>query len=336
MGRAWTGVAVFGILVPLVAGGEAARADTTPIDAVATIGMIGDVVANVGGACVETTTIMGPGVDPHLYQASAGDVRRFQAADVIFYAGYALEGQLGNVLDRFSRMKPTHAVAPESIEEADLITVEGDYGYDPHLWMDVSLWRQTVPTIQSALADVRPDCAEAMQANGERYRDQLAALHDWVADAVASIPERQRVLVTAHDAFGYYGRAYGIDVIGVQGISTESEAGIADIRHMAEVVAERRVPAVFVESTINPRTIQAVTDATRQHGHTVRIGGELYSDAMGEAGTVGGTYIGMIHENTVAIVEALGGTLPPLPEALHGWAQTWEIPIANPESQPGE
>lgn len=241
--------------------------------------MIGDVVGQVGGECVEVTTMMGAGVDPHLYQASAEDVQTFQDADVIFYSGYSLEGQLGDVLGRFTEMKPTVAVSPSSIEPGDLISVQDIYGIDPHLWMDASLWAQIAPTIGETLAGLRPDCADAINANAESYAEQLDALHAWVEEAVASVPEEQRTLVTAHDAFSYYGRAYGIEVAGIQGISTEAEAAVADIRETATMVAESGVPAVFVESTINPRTIQAVIDAAREQGHEVEIGGELYSDA---------------------------------------------------------
>ncbi len=306
-------------LLPLLAGVAAAQ-EETPIRAVVTIGMIGDVVAEVGGACVEVTTMMGPGVDPHLYQARAGDVRALQEAEIILYSGYALEGQLGDVLDRFAEMKPTLAVAPASIEPAELIAVEGLYGIDPHLWMDVGLWARTVPTIEAALAALRPGCAAAMADAAADYAARLAVLDAWVGEAIATIPEAQRILVTAHDAFAYYGRAYGIEVAGIQGISTESEAGVADIREMAATVAARGVPAVFVETTINPRTVQAVIDAVRQHGHEVAIGGQLFSDAMGEPGTSAGSYIGMIHHNTATIVEALGGSLPPLPPELAGAA----------------
>jgi len=303
---------------------------TAPINAVVTIGMIGDVVKNVGGDCVDVTAIMGPGVDPHLYQASARDVKTFQGADVIFYSGYSLEGQLGNVLGRFSSMKPTIAVSPSSIPPAELITVQDVYGIDPHLWMDASLWSKIAPTIADKLSELRPDCADAIKVNTNNYVKELQALHAWVKESVASIPDAQRILVTAHDAFNYYGRAYGIEVTGVQGISTESEAGVADIREMAKVVVERKVPAVFIESTINPRTVQAVIDAARQQGHEVDIGGQLYSDAMGEAGTAGGTYIGMIYENTKSIVTALGGELPAFPGALKNWAEEWDIAEAMP------
>jgi manganese/zinc/iron transport system substrate-binding protein len=323
-----------GVCIPLALGIGSAGAQEEPIKAVVTIGMIGDVVRNVGGACVDVTAIMGAGVDPHLYKASARDVQTFQDADVIFYSGYSLEGQLGEVLKRFSEIKPTVAVSPSSIEPADLISVQDVYGIDPHLWMDAGLWARIAPAIAATLGELRPDCADEIDARAERYAEQLAALDQWVKESVASIPEQQRVLVTAHDAFGYYGRAYGIEVAGIQGISTEAEASVADIRETAATVAELGVPAVFVESTINPRTIQAVIDAARQRGHEVEIGGQLYSDAMGEAGSVGGTYIGMIYENTKSIVEALGGTLPAFPDALRSWADEWDVAQTQTGAEP--
>jgi manganese/zinc/iron transport system substrate-binding protein len=323
-----------GVCIPLALGIGSAGAQEEPIKAVVTIGMIGDVVRNVGGACVDVTAIMGAGVDPHLYKASARDVQTFQDADVIFYSGYSLEGQLGEVLKRFSEIKPTVAVSPSSIEPADLISVQDVYGIDPHLWMDAGLWARIAPTIAATLGELRPDCADEIDARAERYAEQLAALDQWVKESVASIPEEQRVLVTAHDAFGYYGRAYGIEVAGIQGISTEAEASVADIRETAATVAELGVPAVFVESTINPRTIQAVIDAARQRGHEVEIGGQLYSDAMGEAGSIGGTYIGMIYENTKSIVKALGGTLPAFPDALRSWADEWDVAQTQTGAEP--
>lgn len=296
-----------------------------PVNAVSTVGMIADVVSNVGGECVASSALMGPGVDPHLYQATARDVRTLQSADIIFYSGYSLEGQLGDVLERFSERTPTIAVSPASIPPSDLITVADVYGIDPHLWMDPGLWVKTVPVIADELSEVRPECSDRFRANADAYAEQLAALDSWAAEAIASIPEGQRILVTAHDAFNYFGRAYGLEVAGIQGISTESEAGVADIRETARMVAERKIPAVFVESTINPRTIQAVIDAAAQQGHKIEIGAELYSDAMGERGTAGGTYIGMIYENTYNITRALGGTPPPLPATLAEWAEQWHL-----------
>lgn len=315
------------LLAPLAAGQTGARDEpgAAPLEVVVTIGMLGDLVEQVGGPCVRTTTLMGPGVDPHLYRASARDVQRLQRADVILYSGYALEGQLGDVLARFARLKPTLAVAEAAIERTELIEVGGAYGVDPHLWMDVRLWSRTVPRIAALLGEQHPDCAADIRARADASVAQLTALHAWVAEAIDTIPTGRRVLITAHDAFGYFGRAYGIEVIGIQGTSTESQAGIADIRRMAGLIAERQVPAVFVETTINPRTIQAVIEAAADQGQAVRIGGQLYSDAMGEDGTAGGTYVGMIHENTTHIVEALGGRLPPLPAALRDWAERWGI-----------
>lgn len=297
-----------------------------PLSVVATVGMIGDIAGIVGGDCVAVETMMGPGIDPHLYQATARDVQTLNRADLILYSGYNLEGQLGDVFARYAERVPTLAVAEAGIPRDDLISVGETHGVDPHVWMDVSLWARTVPAIAEKLGELLPDCAPAIAANAEGYSDQLAALHDWTAQAIASIPADQRVLVTAHDAFAYYGRAYGIEVAGIQGISTQSEAAIADIRQTADLIVARAVPAIFVESTINPRTIEAVIAAARQAGQNVEIGGQLYSDAMGEAGTAGGTYIGMIHSNTISIVTALGGTLPPLPAELQDWASQWSLP----------
>lgn len=313
-----------GLLSLSIAAPVPADADSAP-RVVATIAMIGDIAANVAGDCARIDTLMGPGVDPHLYQAKASDVRLFEGADAILYSGYSLEGQLGKVLEKLSAKKPTVAVAPASIGTAELITVQDVYGIDPHLWMDVALWGRIAPTIAETLAKAAPDCSEAMRQRAADYRERLEALDAWIGKSVATIPERQRVLVTAHDAFAYYGRAYGIEVEGIQGISTESEAGIADIRAMVKTVVEREVPAVFIESTINPRTINAVIDGAAERGHEVVIGGELFSDAMGEPGTPEGTYIGMLRANTIAIAEALGGKPAPWPEPLSGWAERWDI-----------
>ncbi len=295
------------------------------LNVVATTGMIADVAENVVGDCGNVTAMMGAGVDPHLYQPSAGDVRLLSQADAILYSGYSLEGQMGEVLDKLGGRIATLAVAPASIAPDQLITTQDIYGIDPHLWMDASLWAHTAEKIAGTLSEIEPECAEDMQTNAEGYQAQLDSLHQWIESSIASIPDQQRVLVTAHDAFAYYGRAYDIDVEGIQGISTEAEAGIGDIRETVDLVVEREVPAIFVETTINPRTIQAVIESARDRGVEVTVGGELFSDAMGEPGTAEGTYIGMLHANTETITEALGGELRPLPEALHDWAQTWNL-----------
>jgi manganese/zinc/iron transport system substrate-binding protein len=293
--------------------------------AVATVGMLADVAENVAGGCVAVETMMGPGTDPHLYKASAGDVRLLFSADAILYAGNNLEGQLGAVLGKLADRRPTKAVAEAAVPADRLLDFAGADYPDPHVWMDVSQWALTAPVIAELFGTLAPDCAEAMLDRARGYAATLAALDVWVRASVATIPAEQRILVTAHDAFAYYGRAYGIEVAGVQGISTESEAGIADIRQIVDVVVARKVPAVFIESTINPRTIQAVIDAAAGRGNEVELGAQLYSDAMGEAETAAGTYIGMIHANTVAIVEALGGRPAVLPDALMGWAAKWRV-----------
>lgn len=299
--------------------------DEPPLEVMATVGMVGDVARRVGGECASVETLMGPGTDPHVYQASAGDVRALRSADLILYSGYSLEGQLGRVLERFGRSQPTLAVTEAGIERDRLIEVGGDDAVDPHLWMDAGLWSDIIPPIVEAFSEQRPACADAFQANGEAYARALSALDAWIDESVSSIPDDQRVMVTAHDAFNYYGRAYDLEVTGIQGISTEAETGIADIRNMAASISERGIPAMFVESTINPRTVQAVVDAARQRGHEVRIGGQLYSDAMGSDDSFEGTYIGMLYANTRVIVEALGGTPAALPEALDDWAAQWQL-----------
>jgi manganese/zinc/iron transport system substrate-binding protein len=297
----------------------AAQAEDRP-QVIATVGMVADVAAQVAGDCAEVRALMGPGTDPHLYRPTAGDVRRLRAADAILYVGFGLEGQLGEVLDRLEDSIPTLAVGPASVPTGELIAVQDLYGIDPHLWMDVRLWSMTVPAIAGVLADLAPDC-EGIDQRADDYLERLEALHGWVGESIASIPESSRALVTAHDAFAYFARAYGIEEVAIQGISTESEAGIRDIREAADLVAERGVPAVFIETTINPRTIEALIEAVRDRSKEVRIGGELYSDAMGDAGTAEGTYIGMIMANTTTITEALGGQAPPLPHPVADWLE---------------
>jgi len=323
-------LALLAILAPLgTAVPGAGQASAAPqINALATVGMVGDVVAQVGGACVQVTTLMGPGIDPHTYRASARDLRNMQAADIIFYAGLTLEGQLADVLDRLAARRPTVAVSEAAIPAASLVEANDDrFRIDPHVWMDPSLWTLTVDVVRERLTDLAPECADEFTRRAAAYQEQLAALHEWIKESVASLPAEHRVLVTAHDAFYYYGRAYGLEVHGIQGISTEAEAGLADIRAVTELVIERQVPAIFVESSINPRNIEAVQAAVRAKGLEVAIGGELYSDALGAAGTWHGTYIGMLVHNTTTIVEALGGRVAPLPAALADWADHWQVPL---------
>lgn len=274
---------------------------------VATIGMISDVAANIGGDRVYVQGLMGPGVDPHLYKARAGDVRRLSLADLVLYNGLHLEAAMGEVLEELGRRQRTVAVT-SAIDSSALITLANYPGnFDPHIWFDVSLWRGAAGVIGRALADADPAHAGEYALRTAEYVARLDSLHEWVEQQVATLPPDRRVLITAHDAFGYFGRAYGFEVLALQGISTSAEAGTSDVQRLAALIARRRIPAVFVETSIPPRTIQSVIAAVNARGFRVQPGGALYSDAMGDAGTVEGTYVGMVRHNVKTIVNALRG-----------------------------
>lgn len=281
----------------------------------ATTGMIADLAREIGGECVQVTGLMGPGVDPHLYQPSAADVRRFQKADLVLYNGLGLEGQLAPVLKRFGEQRATLAVAEAAVQRDTRGAIESASGDapDPHVWMDARLWAQAIEPVRQALAEVAPDCGADLRSRAAQYHEQLLVAHEWMSQAIASIPHAQRILITAHDAFGYFGRAYGIDVEGIQGISTSAEPSVRDIQTIAETITEREVPAIFIESTINPRTIEAVMAAARARGQAVSIGGELYGDALGGAETAASSTLGLLMSNVRTITAALGGELPPHP-----------------------
>ncbi len=291
---------------------------------VVTTSQLADIARNVAGEFADISAMMGPGVDPHLYKATPRDVQDLQQADLILYHGMGLEGQLADVLERFATITPAVAVAEEALPPQRLLAADtAGTVMDPHAWMDASLFSLTAPVIAAHLSELDPDNADSYRQNAADYTQQLHALHDWIADAIAGIPERSRKLVTAHDAFAYYGRAYGMDVAAIQGLSTEAEAGIADIRATVQLILETGVPAVFVESTISPRTIQAVLESVNSSGDRTRLGGELYSDAMGPEGEPEGTYIGMLIHNTRVITTELGGALPELPAELLAYTQEW-------------
>jgi manganese/zinc/iron transport system substrate-binding protein len=278
------------------------------LEVVTTVGMIKDVAENVGGRHVRVTGLMGPGVDPHLYKASEGDVRRLYRADVIFYGGLHLEARMAEVLEEMGERTRTVAVGEAIPKDSLRSPPEFKGAYDPHVWFDVRLWMFTVPRIAETLAQADPAHAAEYRANAERYLGELRALDEYVRAQAARVPAERRVLVTAHDAFNYFGRAYGFQVRGLQGISTASEAGTADVQELADFIAGRRIPAVFVESSIPRRNVEAVQEAVASRGWRVRIGGELFSDALGTAGTPEGTYIGMVRHNIDTIVGALLGT----------------------------
>ena len=272
---------------------------------VATIGMISDIAERIGGERVHVEGLMGPGVDPHLYKASAGDVRRLARADLVLYNGLHLEAAMGEVLEEMGKRKLTVAVT-DSIDRSRLTAPPEFKGnYDPHVWFDVTLWMDAARAIRAALQRADPAHAAEYAQRGDDVLRDMANLDAWVRARAAELPQEKRVLITAHDAFNYFGRAYGFEVKGLQGISTASEAGTADVQRLAAEIARRRIPAVFVETSIPRRTIEAVQAAVRARGFMVEIGGLLHSDALGSAGTPEGNYVGMVRHNVNTIVTAL-------------------------------
>ncbi len=288
-----------------------------PYRVVATVGMITDSVREVAGDRAEVVGLIGEGVDPHLYNPTRTDVTQFMRADIIFYNGLQLEGKMTDVLVRVGRSgKPVHAVT-ELIDPAYLLEHDEWEGYsDPHVWMDVSAWMKALDAVTEAVIGFDPLHADEYERRAAAYRAQLQELHEYVARVVNTIPEHNRVLITAHDAFNYFGRAYGIEVRGIQGLSTESEAGLLDINRLVDLIVARNIRAVFVETSVAEKNVRALMEGARSRGHEVRVGGTLYSDAMGPAGTYEGTYIGMIDHNATTIVRALGGEAPE--NGVHG------------------
>lgn len=277
-----------------------------PVNVVATTGMIADVVRNVGGERVEVIQLMGAGVDPHLYKASEGDVQRLQNADVIFYNGLHLEARMGEILEQLNGVGKSTVAVGDAIPTDQLISPPEFQGFhDPHVWMDAKMWRYTVDAIRDGLIAVDPTHAATYQANADAYRAEMDELEAYAEEQFSQLTEAQRVLVTAHDAFNYFAIGYDFRVFAPQGISTETEAGVEDIRATIDFMVENNVPAIFVESTISPDIVEAVVEGAKARGHEVTIGGELFTDAMGADGTPEGTYLGMIRHNVDTIVAAL-------------------------------
>ena len=271
-----------------------------------TVNMVSDLVRQVGGEHVEVVEIMGPGVDPHLYKASANDVAKLQKADAIFHVGLLLEGKLEEVLGKLKAGgKPVYAVT-ENINTSHLLKPDDFEGhFDPHIWFEVPLWKETVDVVVGGLCQLDPTHKADYEANGNSTKARMKELHQWAETKVAAIPSEKRILVTSHDAYNYFGRAYGFKVVALQGISTVSEAGLADRTKLVDFIKVQNVKTIFVETTVNPEAIKAIAaDAG------VKVGGELFSDAMGERGQMEGeldlgTYEGMIRHNLTTIVNAL-------------------------------
>ncbi|GJM61158.1 metal ABC transporter solute-binding protein, Zn/Mn family [Persicobacter diffluens] len=271
---------------------------------VCTTGMIGDALKHLVKDSANVISLMGPGVDPHLYKATHGDIDRLARADVIFYNGLHLEGKMGEVLHKLERTRPVVAVA-KSIPENALLSVEDTEVHDPHIWFDLMLWDQAVAESAIALREIYPDWTDMINANEQAYRQEIQVLHQEVKRQIATIPQKQRVMITAHDAFGYFGKAYDIEVRGLQGISTLSEFGLRGRVELVNYIIDKGIKAIFVESSVSPKAIESVVEACQQKGHDLKIGGSLYSDAMGAPGTAEGTYLGMVRANVHTIVNAL-------------------------------
>lgn len=275
------------------------------LNILATTGMIEDAIKNIVKDSADVEALMGPGVDPHLYKATQGDLKKLQVANIIFYNGLHLEGKMTEIFHSLSRRKPVLPVSSGVPDEMLNSSEQFQGTYDPHIWFDVSIWKYAVEEISKNLQQIDTTNRGFYKQNTEEYLQKLDSLHKAVANEISKIPEEQKVLITAHDAFGYFGEAYDIEVRGLQGISTMSDYGLRDITDLVKFIIERNIKAIFVETSVSERSINAVIEGCREKGHEVRIGGSLYSDAMGEEGTFEGTYIGMVSSNVQKIVDAL-------------------------------
>lgn len=280
------------------------------LNIVATTGMIADLARVIGGDAVSVKALMGAGVDPHAYRQTRSDIVAMTRADAVLWHGLYLEAQMEGFFADLSRKRPVHAIA-ETLDRADLLAhADYDGRFDPHVWMDPGLWVKCVPAVVSALSDLAPDTRATFESNAAEFVAQAEDLTRYAQDTLAQVPPERRVLLTAHDAFGYFGRAYGFEVLGIQGISTESEAGLNRISALVDTLVERDLPAVFVETSVSDRNIRALIEGAAAQGHEVTIGGALFSDAMGPDGTYEGTWLGMIDHNVTTIARALGADVP--------------------------
>ena len=299
----WTAAALIFVLFPVTAGGKQQK-----VNIVATIAQIGQPLSVIAADRANIETLISEGVDPHLYRLTRWDVSRLNQADMIVYNGLNLEAQMVDMLRRFSAQKPVIGIA-NALKDRTILLQNGK-AHDPHVWMDPTLWVVALSTAVRELAKIDPPNAQFYKKNAAAYFRRVYDLHERAKKAISSIPLSSRALVTAHDAFGYFGHAYAIDVLAIQGISTESEAGIHQIESLVETLVNRRIEAVFVETTVSENNIRALIEGASAQDHEVRIGGTLYSDAMGRKGTYAGEYLGMFDHNITTIIRALGGNAP--------------------------
>jgi manganese/zinc/iron transport system substrate-binding protein len=282
---------------------EDSNASDEKLTIVTTTGILADAVKNIVGEKANVVSLMGPGVDPHLFKATQGDLGKLTKASIVFYNGLHLEGKMSDVLKKLSQTKTVVAVA-EKIDSSRL-RIAADRIYDPHIWFDVKLWKECVTTIANTLVEKDSMNADWYKLNAATYILALDSLDKNVLASIEQLPPNQRVLITAHDAFGYFGNAYGIEVRGLQGISTVSEFGLRDVTNLVDFILSRKIKAIFIETSISEKSINAVIEGCKNKGWNVRIGGSLYSDALGAEGTEAGTYIGMVNSNVTTLVEAL-------------------------------
>lgn len=281
-----------------------------PLKVVATTGMIADAARQVGGDLVEVRALMGPGVDPHAYRQTRTDILAMMQADLVLWHGLYLEAQMEDFMHALADRRPVVAVAEALPREVLLAHDTYNNKFDPHVWMDPDLWSGVVERVRDALIEARPEGERAFRANAGKHLEEIAGLSAYAKQVLATVPQESRVLVTAHDAFNYFGRAYGYEVLGIQGISTESEAGLNRVAELVDLLVQRRIGAVFVESSVSDRNMRALVEGAAAKGQEVEIGGQLFSDAMGPNGSYEGTYVGMIDHNVTTIARALGGQAP--------------------------
>jgi manganese/zinc/iron transport system substrate-binding protein len=310
MSRRWI-LAAFAILIGISLAPSMAHAQQKPLRVVTTVSMLADAVRAIGGTRVEVTSLLGEGVDPHTYRPTRADIARLSGADLVVANGLHLEAQLDETLKAIARSKTVLFAAEKIPQNALLADEEYKDRKDPHVWMDPKLWITAVETVRDALIARDPAGKSVFETGAKNYIAELRRLDEYAQKVLKTVPENSRVLVTAHDAFGYFGRAYGFEVEGIQGLSTESEAGLKRIEELVSLLVSKKIRAVFVESSVPERNVRALVEGARARGHQVAVGGELFSDALGTPGTYEGTLIGMLDHNVTTVARALGGETPP-------------------------
>lgn len=302
--KQWLGVVVLSLSFLLFGCSAETEGEKEGI-VVATTGQIADAIKEISGDHLQVSALMGPGVDPHLYKATQSDLSKLDKAEVIFYNGLHLEGQMLDIFEQMAKDKTVLAVG-ETLDEKQLLASDTDAMlHDPHIWFDVELWKGVVKAISTQLQEEYPEFKEDFQTNEAAYLKKLDDLQSYAEKRVNEIPQQQRILVTAHDAFNYFGRSQGFEVRGLQGLSTDSEYGVKDVQEMVDFLVENKIKALFIESSVSDKAMKAVMEGAKEKGHDIVIGGELFSDAMGAEGTTEGTYIGMYQHNIDTIVDAL-------------------------------